>query len=106
MAHILQVLDKNEDNGFVDAPIPKLIGKAPKGLKDKCMAFNSNWAAKGGKVKSYICPCCLKENQTPVPSKKEVSDKGYWDSLTTCYECGDIAFLFKYPNGQIIVKEL
>lgn len=92
--------------GTADYPKPKLISVAPKGLKARQMEYNSNWATKGGKLGEYICPCCSKKNQTPMPNKKDVSDKGYWDSLTTCYECGDLFFVFKYPNGQILINTL
>lgn len=75
-------------------------------LKQRQMTYNSNWASKGGKIKSFNCPHCGKENQTPMPSKKDVSEKGFWDSLTTCYECNDLFMIVKYPNGGIELQTL
>lgn len=87
---------------------PKELAK----LKDDCIAYNKKWSESKKPLKIYDCPCCGKPIQTPMPTRKLVDSRGYWDSLTTCYECGDVYFIVKYPasvmypTGEILIKEI
>lgn len=72
-------------------------------LKTQTLTWLENWENKGGKVSGFFCPHCGKLNKTTMPTKKDVCSKGYWDSLTTCYECGGLFMSYRYPNGEIQV---
>lgn len=70
-------------------------------LKEQTLAYLAKWKTKGGKTGGFFCPHCNCGNETTVPGKKDVSSKGYWDALTTCYECGGLFMTFRYPGGRI-----
>lgn len=82
-------------------------------LKKAAIAYNKRWA-KSKPLAIYECPCCSKPIQTPMPTKELVDSRGYWDSLTTCYHCGELYFVVRYPvdgndystNGKIFTKTL
>lgn len=59
-----------------------------------------NWLKKGNKVCSYGCNHCGKMINTKRPTKDMVSEKGYWDSLTICVECGKANYIRVYPSGK------
>jgi|GEM_PF-2980761 len=81
-------------------------------LKERQLAYNAKWSEGKKLLRMYNCPSCNKPNQTPMPTRKDVSGKGYWDSLTTCYECGDCYFVIKYPkslmlpHGKILIRTI
>jgi hypothetical protein len=72
-------------------------------LKTRTIGYLDLWKAKGGKTGGLFCPHCNKPNETTIPTKKDVSSKGYWDSLTTCYECGGLFMSYRYVGGEIKV---
>lgn len=83
-----------------------------KKLKEEVLLYNEKWKAGNKPLRIYDCPVCGKPNQTPMPTSDLVSSKGYWDSLTTCYECGNPYFIVKYPastlhpNGEILIQTI
>ena len=53
------------------------------------------------RTKSYACPHCHKPIETRVPTKKLVSDKGYWDSAVMCPSCKGLNFKKVWPGGKV-----
>jgi hypothetical protein len=76
--------------------------KRIKKLKLDMTAYLEKWETKGGKTGGFFCPHCDKPNKTTIPTKKDCGSKGYWDSLTTCYECGGLFMTFRYVGGKIL----
>jgi hypothetical protein len=70
-------------------------------LKIQTLSYMDKWENKGGKVGGFFCPHCNQPQKTTIPNKKDVTSKGYWDSLTCCYECGGLFMSYRYPNGNI-----
>lgn len=78
-------------------------------LKDMQLSYNQRVmnSGKGFKLAAWECPYCKESNETVIPPAKFVHpEKGYWDSLTTCYECGNMSFMYKYADGTIDVKPI
>jgi hypothetical protein len=71
-------------------------------LKTQTIAYMGKWKDKGGITGGFFCPHCEKPNETTIPRKKD-TNKGYWGSLTTCYECGGLFMSYRYVGGEIKV---
>ena len=72
-------------------------------LKTQTLLFLDKWESKGGKTGGFFCPYCSEPNKTTIPEKKDVGSKGYWDSLTTCYNCGQLFMSIRKVGGEIII---
>jgi len=77
-----------------------------KTLKEEYAEYLTRVKAKGVKTTFYTCPHCEKKIETPQPTKKDVSKKGYWDSTKICPECEKLAFVLVYPNGDTQAIEM
>lgn len=75
-------------------------------FRDDCLMQLIRWATRGGKLGTYFCNHCKKDIPCRIPDKKDVSEKGYWDSATTCLECGKHNFVAEYPSGKTTSKKL
>jgi len=71
-------------------------------LRKDVEAFHNKIIAGGGKMTKYLCPHCHKQVPTRRPTKDDVTDKGYWDSLKACFECGELAVVMSYPSGRCV----
>lgn len=72
-----------------------------KNLRKSCDTWMQGYKSKGGKVASWFCGHCKKDNETPKPKKSDVSEsKGCWDSATTCIYCGKCSLVAVWPNGK------
>jgi hypothetical protein len=69
--------------------------------KEEALNYFQNVKLNGGRVLEYKCPCCNAELMSNVPTAK----KDKWDSLVTCYECGDRFFYVK-TYSKITTKKL
>jgi hypothetical protein len=75
-------------------------------FKKECLSYLNRYKKNGGKLATITCCECLRKIKTPQPSKDEVSQKGYWDTMKKCYECGSYFFVKVYPSGHVNVKKL
>lgn len=73
-------------------------------LRQSVMERIYRWIAKGGKVGTYKCNHCKNKIPVCIPSEKDVSSKGFWDSATICVECGKMNFVCEYPSGKTLSK--
>lgn len=64
-------------------------------LKKQVLEYCDRVKTNGGLVREYNCPDCGSVLMTTVPTDKN----DVWDSLTKCYECGDMHFYVKKYNG-------
>ena len=62
--------------------------------------INSRWKARGKKLTSYDCQHCWESIVVRQPDPDDVGDKGCWDSLTLCTQCGGLNFVLTYPDGR------
>lgn len=69
-------------------------------LKADTLEWFAKAAGKGQTFTSYECCHCKKKITTPKPKKSEVTSKGYWDGMKTCYECGKPSYVRTFPNGK------
>lgn len=80
--------------------------KELKQFKEDLLGQLVRWAINGGKLGTYYCYHCKNDIPCRIPSKKDVSSKGYWDSTTTCLECGKHNFVCEYPSGRTLSKKM
>ena len=69
-------------------------------IKKSTLLLNQDWVKEGKKIGSYLCNHCFKNIPCRIPSKNDVSSKGFWDSACICLECGNCNFVKKYPTGK------
>lgn len=74
-------------------------------LKLATMAWIDKAKLKGMQFSTHTCPHCESKLETPQPTKKEVTSKGYWESMKTCYECGKPVFVKTWPTGKTEVVD-
>jgi len=69
-------------------------------VKERMKVFHDRHISQGGKMTQYTCNHCEKKIPTIQPDEKLVSAKGYWDSVTTCPECGELNFVCVWTDGK------
>lgn len=82
----------------------KMKGADLKDLRKRAAQFNRSWQRKGGLLTEYTCQGCRKKVPMRRPRAKDVGEKGYWDSLTTCTHCGQLNFVVVWPTGRTEVR--
>lgn len=75
-------------------------------LKLEVMKGLARWREAGKKVGLYLCNHCKRDIPCRIPAKGDVSSKGYWDSATTCIECGKMNFVYEWPSGRTLSKKM
>ena len=73
-------------------------------LRRRDAAAMARWLQKGHRTTSYVCPHCKARIEVRRPTRAMVSDKGCWDSLTTCTSCGRLNFVAVWPTGDTSVN--
>lgn len=73
-------------------------------LRRYTKVFHQKWRDAGGKITTYECGHCHGDIETRQPKPGDVSEKGYWDSLQTCIGCGELNFVFVWPDGTTSVN--
>jgi len=74
--------------------------KALANLQKQMHEYHQKILQNGGALTYYFCHHCGEMIPTVQPTEDLVSSKGYWDSATTCINCGEMNFVATYPNGN------
>jgi DNA-directed RNA polymerase subunit RPC12/RpoP len=69
-------------------------------------AWIEKFVEKGGKKCEYICGHCDNPVEIPIPTKEQVSGKGYWDGVKECPDCEGHNFVKTWPSGHVEVEIL
>jgi hypothetical protein len=77
-------------------------------LKKDMKAYLKRWKANRKKTTTYKCQHCLEYIEVPCPGPQDTAGNGknFWDSLTTCTNCGNWNFVYTYPSGFTRVKKV
>lgn len=82
------------------ATLPQTTGADLMNLRDQCLAWNARAKARGEQFTKWICPHCLIAQEAMQPRPIMVDDRGFWDSLKTCLDCGHRSFVKVWPDGR------
>ncbi len=74
--------------------------KDVKELQKTMHEYHQKILKNGGALTYYFCHHCAEMIPTVQPTEDLVTGKGYWDSVTTCTNCGDMNFVAVYPDGR------
>lgn len=71
-----------------------------KKVKENAKLFHDRVVSNGGTLTTYKCNHCEQKIECVQPTTAQVTDKGHWDGLKTCTNCGGLNFVKTWPTGK------